>query len=53
MWAAAGAVALFVLSDAQKAGAAQLPVIADPAAQIILQDLNRARAAQGLPPLTR
>jgi hypothetical protein len=53
MWAAAGAVALLVLSDSQKAGASSRPYAPDPAAQIILQDLNRARAAQGLPPLTR
>lgn len=53
MWAAAGAVALLVLSDSQKAGASSRPYAPDPAALIILQDLNRARATQGLPPLTR
>mgnify|MGYP001459812358 CR=1 FL=1 len=49
MWAAAGAVALIVLSDAQKAGASQSSAAPDPAAMIIRADLNRARAAQGLP----
>jgi hypothetical protein len=47
MWAAAGAVALIALSDAQKPS----PAAADPARELIRQDLNRARAAQGLPPL--
>lgn len=53
MWAAAGAAALLVLSNAQKAGALSRPSdnAPDPAAMIIRADLNRARAAQGLPPL--
>jgi hypothetical protein len=53
MWAAAGAVALIVLSDSQKAGASSRPYdnAPDPAAMLIRADLNRARAAQGLPPL--
>jgi hypothetical protein len=53
MWTAAGAVALFVLSDAQKKAAAQSMRVQDPAARVILDDLNRARAAQGLRPIVR
>jgi hypothetical protein len=53
MWAAAGVVMLVVLSDAQKAAAAKNMSVRDPAARVILDDLNRARAAQGLPPIVR
>lgn len=52
MWAAAGAVALVVLSDAQRQGVrTERPF--DPAREAVFQDLNRARKAQGLPPLSR
>lgn len=53
MWAAAGAVALVVLSDAQRSGVRIERAPLDPAREAIFQDLNRARRAQGLPPLSR
>jgi hypothetical protein len=53
MWTAAGAVALIMLSDAQKNAAAPSMSVQDPAARVILDDLNRARAAQGLRPIVR
>lgn len=50
-WAAAGATALVVLSNAQNAAKAQPESPRDPARELILKDLNRARVTQGLAPL--